>query len=335
MPAHSGFRVLSLFHPTAMVADLQEAAVFYRTVFGVTSLTIPYTAASRAYRSLTIVGDVCIENISPEQAHLSQFRMYTDLVGNHWFFPCFYVEDMQDALYHLHHRHRIRLTESGTGNPVIGIPPGGSGRSLLFTHPADTGIMWEFYEADQEWFVNSPLADPRKRPGWKLAPPGSDDPLAAGVLSHLTVVVQDPSAARRFLVDVCGGRVFAEDEDVELGTRSTWVTLGAETTVVELAVPVKAGPRKRDLEKVGNTAHSLTFIVRDLERASAYLRSKGLAFEIESDHLIVTDPTTSIGLRFGFIERFHRGDPRTSGAGVAPPARPRTMGRQRAKGRNQ
>ena len=335
MPAHTGFRILSLFHPTAMVADLQGAAAFYGTVFGVTSLTIPYTAASRAYRSLTIVGDVCIENISPEQTHLSQFRMYTDLIGNHWFFPCFYVDDMQDALYHLHHRHRIRLTESGTGNPVIGVPPGGSGRSLLFTHPADTGIMWEFYEADQEWFLNSPLADPRKRPGWTLASPGPDDPLAVGILSHLTVVVRDPGATRRFLVDVCGGRVFAEDRDDELGTRSTWVVLGAEATVVEIAVPARGGPRKRDLEKVGNTAHSLTFIVRDLERAAKYLRSKGLAFETESDHLIVTDPATSIGLRFGFTERFHPGDPRISGTRTAPPARPRRVGRRRAKGRNQ
>jgi catechol 2,3-dioxygenase-like lactoylglutathione lyase family enzyme len=335
VPVHSGFRVLSLFHPTAMVADLREAAAFYRAVFGVTSLTIPYTAASRAYRSLTVVGDVCIENISPEQTHLSPFRMYTDLVGNHWYFPCFYVEDMQDALYHLHHRHRIRLTESGTGNPVIGVPPGGSGRSLLFTHPGDTGIMWEFYEADQEWFTNSPLADPRKRPGWSLAPPGPADPLGLGVLSHLTVVARDPGAARRFLVDVCGGRVFAEGQDGELGTRSTWVVLGAEATVVELAVPVQPGPRSRDLEKVGNTAHSLTFIVRDLERAGAYLRSKGLAFETESEDLIVTDPATSIGLRFGFTEAFHRGDPRAAGARTTSPARPRATPRRRAKGRHQ
>ena len=182
--------------------------------------------------------------------------------------------------------------------------------------------MWEFYEADQEWFLNSPLADPRKRPGWMLAPPGPDDPLAVGLLSHLTVVVRDPGAARRFLVDVCGGRVFAEDQDDELGTRSTWVVLGTEATVVEIAVPLKEGPRKRDLEKVGNTAHSLTFMVRDLERAGTYLRSKGLAFEIESDRLIVTDPATSIGLRFGFTERFHRGDPRASGAHAAPPTQP-------------
>ena len=56
-------------------------------------------------------------------------------------------------------------------------------------------------------------------------------------MSHLTVVVRDPGDVRRFLVDVCGGRVFAEDENIELGTRSAWVTLGTETTVVELAVP--------------------------------------------------------------------------------------------------
>ena len=310
MPAHSGFRILSLFHPTAMVGDLQEAAAFYLKVFGVPSLTIPYTAASRAYRSLTIVGDVCIENISPEQSHLSQFRMYTDIVGNHWYFPCFYIADMQDALYRLHHRHRIRLTESGTGNPVVGVTPGGSGRSLVFTHPGDTGIMWEFYEADQEWFLNSPLADPRKRAGWTLRPPGADDPLALGVLSHLTVVVRDTRAALHFLVDVCGGRVFAESVDEAQGSRSTWVSLGDEPVTVELALALRDGPRQRDLDRVGNTAHSLTFTVRDLDRARRHLVSKGLAFELSTERLLVSDPRTSLGLRFGFCQGFPDGDPR-------------------------
>src|SRR5258708_3543515 len=124
MPAQSGFRILKLFHPTAMVGDLWEIRDFYKRVFGVDSTTIPYTDTSRAYRSLTVIADTCIENISPEQSSLSQFRMYTDIVGNHWYFPCFYVADMQDALYHLHHHHSIRITESGTGNLVIGIPPG-------------------------------------------------------------------------------------------------------------------------------------------------------------------------------------------------------------------
>src|SRR5262249_31206568 len=155
------------------------------------------------------------------------------------------------------------------------------------------------------------------------------------LLSHLTIVVRDPDATRRFLVDVCGGRVLAEDPDNDLGTRSTWVAIGADTTVVEIAVPVKDGARKRDLERVGNTAHSLTFIVRDLERAGSSLRSKGVAFETQSKQRIVTDPATSIGLRFGFTERFHRRDPRTTGARTAPAIRPAAVGRRRAKGRHQ
>jgi len=313
MPDYGGFRVIELFHPTAMVTDLAAADALYRRIFRVRSLTIPYTATSRAYRSLTVVADCCIENISPEQTHLSAFRMYTDLVGNHWYFPCFYVADMQDALYHLHHRHRIRLTESGTGNPVVGAPPGlAAGRSLLFTHPGDTGIMWEFWEGDQAWFDTNPLADPRKRPGWRLVPPAADDPVAVEVLSHQTVVVADPAAALRFLVDVCGGHVFAEEDTAALGSHSLWVAVGERPAVFEIAVPTRDGPRRRDLEKAGNTVHSLTFKVRDLRRAKAHLAELGLAFEHAEDGLAVTDPASTLGLRLGFCQSFHPRDPRSA-----------------------
>jgi hypothetical protein len=180
-----------------------------------------------------------------------------------------------------------------------------------------------------------PLADPRKRPGWTLQPPAPNHPLAVGVLSHLTVVVREPAAALSFLIDVCGGRVFAEDADEQLGSRGTWVTVGEEATVFEIAVPIKDGPRKRDLEKVGNTVHSVTFTIRDLNRGKKYLASKGLAFEMGDDRLAVTDPRSSLGLRFGFSESFHPGDPRASSGMSGHTAPPGTSDRQRAKGPDQ
>jgi hypothetical protein len=312
MSSQSGFQVLKLFHPTAMVSDLWEIEDLYRRVFGVRSTTIPYTAASRAYRSLTVIADCCIENISAEQTHLSPFRMYADIVGNHWYFPCFYVADMQDALYHLHHRHRVRLTESGTGNPVTGVPPGGSGRSLLFTHPADTGIMWEFWEGSQEWYENSPLADPRMRPGWKLVAPSPGDPIGIEALSHLTIVAHDPSLILKFLTTICGGTVIAEDSSQELGSNSVWVCVGAEPTLFEIAMPKSGGARKRDLERVGNTPHSLCFKVRDLSRTRSHLAACGIAIEVDTPDLIVTNPDSTLGLPFGFASAFHISDPRRS-----------------------
>jgi hypothetical protein len=308
--AQTGFRVTRLFHPTAMVADLLEVEDLYRRLFAVRSLTIPYSQAGRAYRTLTVLADTCIENISPEQTHLSQFRMYLDIVGNHWYFPCFYVEDMQAAVYELHQRHRIRMTASGTGEPVIGLPPGGTSRSLLYTHPADTGIMWEFWEGDEEWFRTNPLADPRMRPGWKYQAPAADDPVAVEKLSHHTVVVTDPALALKFLVTVCKGRIFATADNDALGTRSTWVSVSDEPTVFEIAVPLRDGPCRKDLEKVGNTVHAVTFKVRDLARAVAHLKKSDVVFEVETPELAVTDPKTSCGLRFGFIEAFHPQDPR-------------------------
>jgi catechol 2,3-dioxygenase-like lactoylglutathione lyase family enzyme len=296
-----------------MVRDLTEAAAFYDRVFGIRPTTIPYSDQGHCYRSLAVVADTCIENISPEQTHLSQFRMYLDIVGNHWFFPCFYVADMQDAVYQLHHRHRIRLTASGTGFPVVGQPPGSNLRTLLYTHPADTGIMWEFWEGEQEWFRTSPLADPRMKPGWTLTPPAPDDPLGVEYLAHQTVVVQDPALSLKFLVEICGGRIFSEGENPALGTSSAWVVLGEEPVVFEIARPLKDGPCRADLNRVGNTAHCVTFKVRDLNRAANHLRRQGVGLELNTDRLVVTDPSTALGFRFGFTQFLEQQDPRSAG----------------------
>jgi hypothetical protein len=312
MTAYSGFKILKLFHPTAMVGDLWAVHEFYAKVFGVKSQTIPYTDASRAYRSLTVIADCCIENISPEQTHMSQFRMFTDILGNHWYFPCFYIDDMQDAIYHVHHRHGVRLTESGTGNPVVGVTPGGSGRSLVFTNPTDTGIMWEFYEGSRAWWDSSPLADPRMKTGWSLPSPAADDPVAVEALSHQTVVARDTTRIIRFLVEICGGRIFAEGKDEALGSDSTWITVGDEPTVFEIAVPTREGPRARDLGRSGNIVHSLTFKVRDIGRLRTHLNTLDIRVEQEKEGMLVTDPSSSLGLPFGFTQNYHPADPRST-----------------------
>ena len=306
----SGFRVTQRFDPTSMVEDLTGIGAFYRRIFSAESLSIPYSDQGRAYRSLTVIAATCIENISPEQTHLSQFRMYLDIVGNHWFFPCFYVADMQDALYQLHHRHRIRLTASGTGSAVVGLPPGNAQRTLLYTHPADTGIMWEFWEGDEEWFRTNPLADPRMRPGWRQIEPEPDDPVAAQRVSHHVIVLRDFDRAAHFLVEVCRGRIFAEEEDAAQGGQSLWIAVGDEPAIFQLIRPTREGPCRRDLERVGNTAHNLIFQVRDLPRAVAHLKENGVSLETETAALAVTNPATSHGLRFGFVQHLHPRDPR-------------------------
>ncbi|MGF7161023.1 catechol 2,3-dioxygenase-like lactoylglutathione lyase family enzyme [Rhodoligotrophos appendicifer] len=310
MAGQTGVKITKFFHPTFMVDDLEAARRFYSKIFGVPSTTIPYSDQGAAYRTLTVVADTCIENISPEQTHLSQFRMYHDIVGNHWFFPCFYVSDMQDAVYQLHHRHRIRLTASGSGKPVIGTPPGNEQRTLLYTHPADTGIMWEFWEGSDVWFQTSPLADPRMKPGWKQIQPGPDDAMGVEYLAHQTVVLRDPALALKFLVDICGGRLFAEGRNEALGTNSHWVVVGEEPIVFEIATPIADGPCRKDLERVGNTAHSITFKVRDLGRAAEHLLACGVGLEVQTADLVVTDPSTAMGFRLGFTSVLEANDPR-------------------------
>ena len=69
-----------------------------------------------AAAAFALIADAWIENMCPEPSHLSQVRMHNDIIGNHWFFPAFYVSDMQDGIHTLHVRHRFRLTSSGNGN---------------------------------------------------------------------------------------------------------------------------------------------------------------------------------------------------------------------------
>jgi catechol 2,3-dioxygenase-like lactoylglutathione lyase family enzyme len=310
MAGTSGLKIERLFHPTFMVSDLEAASALYERIFGVSSVTIPYSELGHAYRTLTVVADCCIENISPEQRHLSPFRMYTDIVGNHLFFPCFYVSDMQDAVYKLHHIHGIGLTASGTGAPVYGCAPGNALRTLVYTNPNDTGIMWEFWEGEQEWFDSSPLADPRMKPGWRYRPPADDDPLAVEYLSHHTVVLSNFDKAQHFLVDICRGELFEESENEILQTESRWIAVGESPAIFELARPRADGPASRDLQRCGNTVHSITFKVRDLDSARDHLSSRGITFETDSESLLVADPETTLGLRMGFCDELRPGDPR-------------------------
>lgn len=307
MPAQSGFKITGMFHPTAIVPDLHELHAFYRDFFGAPSRTILFSnGITNVYRSFTLVSDVWIENMSPEPMHFSPYRMFVDTVGAHWLFPCFYVEDMQDLIYQLHVRHRIRINAVGTGAPLFGLPYGHPGRTNAFTNPADTGMILEFVEAERE-FHESELGDPRQLEGWTIkAPDDATNPLGIVRISHHTLAATPEAVGklRWALEEVCGAREFSPQRPPTTGEGdATWLRVGnLEDVRFEILVGGD-GDAAADVGRVNTCYHRMTFEVADLGVVRSRAAELGIPLEHDADGLVVLSPSGTVGIRFAFTDR--------------------------------
>lgn len=126
------------------------------------------------------------------------------------------------------------------------------------------------------------------------------------------VVTDDTEKTLRFLVDALGGAVFAQRENAELGTSSTFVSLGSRPFTVEVAQPFANGAALRDLECNGGIYHRLDLLVDDLDAAIHHVESVGVGFEVKSDSFVVLDPNDCCGLRYGLFAELADNDPRLS-----------------------
>jgi hypothetical protein len=93
-------------------------------------------------------------------------------------------------------------------------------------------------------------------------------------------------------------------ENRALLTQSTFVEVGdSPGTVLELAQPIDDGAARSDLEAVGmDILHAVNFQVHDLGLVRKHLESQGFSLEVDTASLVVTDPITTVGARFGFVE---------------------------------
>lgn len=318
----TGARAVGLFHVTSIVDDLTALADQHAAVFGVQTQTLGYFGGR--YATYCLIGDVAHDNMCPDQEFATALRQFRLSSGEHWFPPGLLVADMQDLVYQLRSRRGLRIG-SIHGEPVLGTPgsvgaPGAAGPPdalIGFAHPWQAGLEWELVELDPDagGAIVAQWPHPQLLPGFAWPEPPRDSVRARRHARHV-VVTDDPTPAITFLCDVLGGRVFAEQDDPVLGTRSTYLTLAehaASPVTVELAVPVADGPARRDLARMGATTyHCLTLEVEDLEHAVAHLRARGIALETESDDLVVTDPAGFHGLRYGFVRGLHPDDPRAA-----------------------
>jgi catechol 2,3-dioxygenase-like lactoylglutathione lyase family enzyme len=294
-----------LFHVIHVVDDLGAAESFYERILAGRSLFRGgYSPVEQRDASLFAIGDFAIEPMTPSReagANEKPVGRFLARFGAHLHSIAFYVRSVEQLWARLRARG-VRIV--GDGGAALAAPPKGA----IYTHPRDTGGLLEFME---------PPADPesgfdlRLRPDWSSRFWSEEHPLGIAGASHLTLVVRDLERARGLWVETLEGRPFLERESRALGTRSLFVAAGQEV-VVELAQPVdRSSAAARELTANGEILHGVTFRVRDLARAEAFLRDQGL----EPAHVgadLELGPDQALGARFRFSEAGLPGDPRNA-----------------------
>lgn len=306
------YRLTRLYHPSHHTPALRDTEEWFLRVFGRSSrpLSEIYPNGSSNgyptdYSTFTPINDVLFDSIDPKLYILKGVQRYATvdsprLKGFGW-----YVEGMTELyrrLRELGFTIISQLDEIAEGDD----PPtsGGSPMPLFFTVPDDAGLRYEFLPQ-----IPFPL-DHRLAPGWEIPPVSDDDPLGIEFASHHTVLTDQPARALRLIVDGLGGEVIHTGRNEVIGADSTYVRLA--DAVFEYAVPDEGTDAHADWRRDAphDTYHSITFKVADLERVEGQLSAQGVGIRSRTEHTLVTDPETSIGVPWGFTTELVAGDAR-------------------------
>jgi hypothetical protein len=294
----SQFRIGKLFHLTPLVDELPAAELFFNSVFS------PF-CMMRGYAPLPLHRDAAIyvigsASIEPMQCHgpgegergTSWYR-YVQKNGPRVHNTAFYVDDTA-ALRQRFEQIGVRTTDGGM--------PG-----TVFAHPKDTPGMLEF-SAPDHWRAT----DPRFSEHWDAfaADYWARHPLGLTRLSHITTVVHDQEAARKFFVDVLDA-VALDDQAASVPDAEAGFVLVGEDTVMEVAHPTDpSSPLGQVLQTVGEVVTHVTFTVGDVDRAATFLERAPVDTASRTDHMIVLDAAQTWNTEFRFTDRVLAGDPR-------------------------
>ncbi|WP_084611814.1 VOC family protein [Tomitella biformata] len=303
------FRVLMMHRPIIHVVDLDEAADFYARVFGRPSTPLasvrkpPRPNHAIDYSTFTAVSDVLIDNLAPHKYVVDGVQRLPSVEQGHPRALGWQVEGMP-GLYRELKRRGSRVTDSqglvaaGDEAPMAG--PVHHFKAL----PADAGLSYSF-------FPPLPFGpDPRRAPGWSIPPVTADDPLGIERCSHHTVLTSDIERARALVVDVLGGSVVHRGHDPARSVTGDHFHLA--DAVVQYATPTAGSAAAADLTANGpdDVYHAITWKVVDLERVERHLTAEGVRVQTRTDDTIITDPTSSLGVPWGFTTARIPGDPR-------------------------
>jgi catechol 2,3-dioxygenase-like lactoylglutathione lyase family enzyme len=294
------------FHITQVVADLDDAQDVYERLF---ARPVRNGGVSMGRTALfTRVGDQLLEAMvpGPDARVLLKF---VDRYGSHWQSIAWYVRNIDALAGTLLDRGMQLAQTSGTFITEAHVPrqmaPHGSPQgdtwwsAAMWTRLHQTrGFqgMYEFCEAKSRHDLAR----------WRADDPVADDPLTVVRGSHATIVVNSARDASAFWCEVMGARQVALAEHHALGTLSAWCSVGEGPNgpaLLEFAEPIASGAAADDRAATDvDILHAYTFLVRDLGAVRAHLAREGFCSAIDEPHLVVTDPTSTAGARYGFID---------------------------------
>ena len=322
--ASSTFSVRTVKHPIFWVRDLDDAAVWFERVFGRPTITTAELLADLPKRDgyaidygiFHLVQDTFIESIDPSRLIIGGVNEFPlrgippvtlpSLGHFGW-----YVDGVDHLFAAL--RERGMRCQNQVGEVTDEMAFGGKvGFPSFYALREEAGLAYQFVDCPPGEENVRKTGDARLAPDWALAAPSEDDGLGIELCSHHTVVTSRPERLLGLWVDVLGGDVVHKGANDLLGTDSTFVALG--DGVFESAVPTGDGLRIAGAlnPEPFDSYHSMTFLVRDLARAEAHLRAHGIDIARRDEATIVTDPTTSYGVPWGFTSHLVPGDLRTA-----------------------
>jgi hypothetical protein len=294
-----------MIHIVHMTDDVRRLNRFYEQVFsGLIYMGVDepdYLPTEDRWASLLVISDLCIETMAPSMpvdASKPVGKFYTKF-GQHLHSVGYKVDDLE-----------------GLGNRMIGggiyvgKPGGGQIEKMdpetlyFFPSPRDmAGLMVELCRIEMP---NDPrLLDTwsSQRKMWELG-----HPLGITRLHYVTLGVRDLDSAVKTYVDTIQAEPVAEGIDDEEQYRYHTVQLG--DCLLQLAQPLgDDSPLGRHVTRWGNMIYSITFRVRDLDSAEAWLNSKGIKTSRTGPGMLAADPLDTFGAPYFFTADVREADP--------------------------
>jgi catechol 2,3-dioxygenase-like lactoylglutathione lyase family enzyme len=280
------FDLPKVFHVSHVVDDLDAAVAWYDDVFS--PRVWQRSELFGTSLALLVVGDVVLMPMQPPTAFPSAPGRFRERFGTCLHSLALYVDHPVPLIEHLR-AQGFQL--SGSDGSELRDP-----RDEIWTQPRQTPLLLEFFEP------RASMNDPRLvEEDWSPAYWRKTHPLGI-VGACFTVVTADVGSAASFFVDSLRGRVVHEGTVPAYDTRSAFVALSDEVTV-EVAQPTRAdSDAGRDLAR-RTTFHAVTFLVADLDRATAHLESKGVRTERRGPGHVVANRDDCFGVNFRFTDR--------------------------------
>lgn len=302
-------QVGQLFHVVHVVDDLTAAENWYERVFSPHYMFRRHESTlDHRTASLMLIADYPAEPMTPhpgqsgQQGTIGKFRRR---FGPRLHSLAWYCDSVAEG-YERFRSFGARVT--GDGGALLREAPTRGG---IYTHPRDTFGMIELMEPRVGGRGGAPIGDslgecydPRLTGTHDASWWATDHPLGIRRTSHVTVLVDDVERAVNLYVGVLGGRAFYETQ----APRAVFVAVGPDS-VVELRVPAGGTAEGEALAREGAMIWSTTFLVADLDAASAHLSESGVSVG-DGTHTVSIDPGQAFGARYAMTAEVTPGDPR-------------------------